>query len=134
MTCILIVSHGPLAKGLLKSAEMIAGKQGKDVAAVCLAQDQCPEDLRTVIVNYLDQWDNAEILVFTDLISGTPFNVVGSLMRGYGIRHISGVNLGLLLEALLLRDSFSVNELSKHLIEVFPETVIDVNALMKMEE
>lgn len=46
MTRILIVSHGPLAKGLLKSAEMIAGKQGKDVAAVCLAQDQCPEDLK----------------------------------------------------------------------------------------
>ena len=119
-------------EGLLKSAEMIA-KQGKDVMTVC-CQDQCPEDLRTVIVNYLDQWANAEILVFTDLISGTPFNVVGSLMRGYGIRHISGVNLGLLLEALLLRDSFSLNELSKHLIDVFPETVIDVNALMKMEE
>jgi len=134
MTHILIVSHGPLAKGMLKSAEMIAGKQDKDVAAVCLTQDQSPEDLQAIIEGYLNQWADAETLVFTDLISGTPFNVVGSLMRTYGIQHISGVNLGLLLDAVMLRNSFSAKEMAKHLIEVFPETVIDVNALMKSEE
>jgi PTS system mannose-specific IIA component len=119
---------------MLKSAEMIAGKQDKDVAAVCLAQDQSPEDLRAILEGYLNPWADAETLVFTDLISGTPFNVVGSLMRTYDIRHISGVNLGLLLEAVMLRNLFSAKEMAKHLIEVFPETVIDVNALMKTEE
>jgi PTS system mannose-specific IIA component len=134
MTNILIVSHGPMAKGMLKSAEMIAGKQDKGVATVCLAQDQSPEYLKEIIEGYLNKWADTETLVLTDLISGTPYNVVGSLMSVYDFRHISGVNLGLLLEALLLRDSSNAKEMSNHLINVFPETVTDVNALLKAEE
>ena len=130
MTKILFVSHGDLSRAMISSAEMIAGSQGKAIEAIGLYVNENPELLEQKIRDFLNDNRGEEILVFTDLVSGTPFNVVGSLMQEYSFGHMSGINLGLLLEALLLREEMTVQQLLDHLTEAFPSSVMNVNALI----
>ncbi len=134
MMHILFVSHGRLAEAMISSAEMIAGDQNGKVVGIGLYPNESPESLQEKVVEYLKNVQAAKLLVFTDLVSGTPFNVVGSLMQTYPFRHLSGINLGLLLEAILLREDLTPKELAEHLISMFPNTLMDVNALMGRQE
>jgi mannose/fructose-specific phosphotransferase system component IIA len=69
--------------------------------------------------------------VFTDLFSGTPSNVVARVLDGKGFQHISGVNLALLIEALMCRDSMSALETAGELISMAGETIVDVNLILQ---
>lgn len=130
MTKFLFVSHGDLSKAMISSMEMIAGDQTEAIEAIGLYKNENPELLERRIRDFLEANTKEDVLVFTDLVSGTPFNVVGSLMQEYPFGHISGINLALLLEALLSRNDMSVKELLEHLTDVFPGSVMNVNALM----
>jgi len=130
LTKFLFVSHGELSKAMISSAEMIAGDQSEAIEAIGLYKNENPELLEQRIRYFLEINIEQDVLVFTDLVSGTPFNVVGSLMQEYSFGHISGINLALLLEALLSRDDMTVKELLDHLTEIFPSSVMNVNALM----
>lgn len=131
MAKILIVSHANLAAALLESAAMIAGDLGEQAAAIGLETGESPEQLEERVRAFLDRQGGEDLLVFTDLVSGTPFNVVGSLMQHYDFQHLSGVNLGILLEASLLLNDLPLPALTAHLVAAFPGTFLDVTALMK---
>jgi mannose/fructose/sorbose-specific phosphotransferase system IIA component len=127
---ILIVSHGNLAEAMLNSAEMICGAQ-EDVVAIGLQPEQSPEELGQIIADVCDRWSRDDVMVFTDLFSGTPSNVVARVLDGKGFQHISGVNLALLIEALMCRDSMSALETAGELISMAGETIVDVNLILQ---
>ena len=131
MIKLILLSHGNLAEAMLESAQMIVGHQENDAMALGLQPGESPEELQNAFEAALKTFVSNEILVLSDLISGTPFNVAGSLMQKYSFRHICGFNLAMLLEALMLRDSLSADALCEHILNVFPTSVLDVNALMK---
>lgn len=130
MMKLLLVSHGGLAQAMLESAEMICGPQ-EDIRALGLFPGDSPDALRESIKETLDQWNGQDILVLTDIRSGTPFNTVASLMQSYPFRHISGVNLALLIEALMDRDDMCADEVANELMAVCSQTILDVNRLME---
>jgi Phosphotransferase system, mannose/fructose-specific component IIA len=127
---ILIVSHGGLACEMLKTAEMIAGPQ-PDTATLGLFPGDSPEQLQQAIEAILQRWGKQDVLVLTDMRSGTPFNVVGGLMKEYDFRHISGINLAMLIEVLMARDDMSLNEAADEVLSLSSRTVLDVNSLLK---
>lgn len=102
MVEIILVAHGELAVGLLKSAEMIAGPQ-EGIHAISFYPDDGVEILRVRIKNVLEEIESEEVLVIVDLKGGTPCNVSGGLKFGYRFTLISGMNLAMLLEAILSR-------------------------------
>lgn len=130
MIAIIVLSHAHIAEALKEGAEMIVGDQ-PGFHAFGLQAGESPDALRERLERALVAEAPNEVLVLTDLRSGTPFNVAVSLMEQHRFRHLSGVNLGLLLEALLSRDRLGVDDLCHTLAEVGPTTIVDVNAFLE---
>ena len=49
----------------------------------------------------------------TDIFYGTPFNIITSLMESYDFIHITGINLGIVLEVLMKKDELCNDELNQ---------------------
>ena len=97
---IVIAGHGHFPAALLATAEMICGRIA-DVAAVGLQPGETPdhfaEGLRAAIGH-----DSKRVLVFADLLGGTPFNVAAAIgRRSPRVVCLAGVNLGMVVEAAL---------------------------------
>lgn len=127
----ILVSHGDLAKGMLASAQMIVGPQAQ-VAAFGLYPQEDVSTLRQQIVTYLQPLDDNQIICFTDLFNGSPCNVVTSLMGQYNIRHLTGMNLALILEAFMMRQDphNSREDLCHALLRKAPQTFVDINQFL----
>lgn len=124
----ILVSHGDLAKSILESAQMIIGEQ-ENVSAFGLYPTEDIGGLKDKIEVAIEKVKDQEIICFTDLFSGSPFNAVVGLMGQYPISHITGMNLPMILEALMLRmnEENTKEAICAKLIEQAPETFIDVN-------
>lgn len=125
----ILVSHGDLAKSMLGSAQMIVGEQEGAVAFGLYPQDDI-ESLKNQIREAIEKFgDGEDIICFTDLFSGSPFNSVVAMMGDFPIRHITGMNLPLILEAFMMRmnEENSAVDISEKLLEQAPHTFIDVN-------
>lgn len=126
---IILVSHGNLSKELLGSAKMIIGDLN-NVQAFSLVEGQSPEDLGEQISARLEQVsENSIILV--DLFGGTPSNVVARLSNGHQYTVITGMNLGMLIEAEMLRyQNLTDNQelIREKLVSAGKNGVIDLQA------
>lgn len=123
----IMVSHGDLAKSILESAQMIVGEQDK-ASTFGLHPAEDVSTLRSEIETKLKEIGSEDVIIFTDLYHGSPFNVVVSLMGEYKFHHLTGMNLGLILEALMMRlQDKTVDEICEKLIKVAPTTFMDVN-------
>lgn len=125
----IFVSHGDLAKSMLGSAQMIVGEQ-TGVAALGLYPKDDIDGLKKKIAEAIEGFGGGEdIICFTDLFSGSPFNAVVSLMGDYPITHLTGMNLPLVLEAFMLRmqEDVSAESISEKLLQQAPKTFINVN-------
>lgn len=131
---VVLVSHGPFAKGLLESVQMVLGEQ-KDLTAHCLLPEEPPSALSERLEAELASAGEEKVLFLTDLYHGTPFNVVVSLMRNYQFGHVTGINLPLLIEALMNRNAgVPMEQICSQMVESAKGTTLDVNELLKEEE
>lgn len=101
---IIVTGHGNFATGITSSIELIIGRQEKYVA-VDFPQTDTKTELETKIRQAIEGYKEEEhILIFCDLLSGSPFNAsIMEAMKDDRIRVIYGVNLGMLIEALMER-------------------------------
>lgn len=103
MVGIIVISHGPFSKALIESAQMVYGKQEK-VEALCLEAGVSMDSLRNKINNIITEFKVNEVLIMVDLLGGTPYNASSIEMENSNINVITGLNMPMLLEALLFRD------------------------------
>lgn len=130
---IILVSHGSYSKGLLDSVQMVLGPQEK-LVAFGLFPEEGPLDLTQKLEEELKVSENDDILFMTDLFHGSPFNCVVSLMRDYKFHHITGINLPLLIEALMSRNGgLAIEAVCENLIALAPETFKDVGKFFEEE-
>lgn len=106
---------------MLASAAMISGEMGR-VQAVGLEPTDSPESFAERVEAAIDA--GRPTLVLTDLYGGTPHNVVCAMARHHDVRCISGVNLGLLLEALTTTDALD-DALVERLLPVARDGIVD---------
>lgn len=127
MISILVVSHGDFAKSLIQTAEMIAGKQG-NVSWVSLAPNDGVDSLKAKLDTQIAKFPkDAPILILADLWGGSPFNAAAQIAaeNPKETALIAGVNLPILLEAYMARNSTltelvnKVNEISDDSIRQF---------------
>lgn len=107
---VLLVSHGELSKSLIDSAEMLVGEtDGLDY--LIFDKNMGIDELKDSFIKYLDE-NEEELLIFTDIKGGTPFNVASILTNDMDKVHIFyGMNLPMIVEAALYKDEFSMDEL-----------------------
>lgn len=132
---IILVSHGNFSKGLYETAQMVMGEQ-KDFVAYGLYPNEEVSVLKEKIEQeILTTEKGEEILILSDLFHGSPFNAVVSLMEHYDLYHITGINLPLVVEAIMQRYSnSSAEETCRKLMEEKGETIKDVRKLFEEVE
>ncbi len=105
MVGIIAISHGPFAKALIKSVEMVYCKQDK-IEAISLGPGESMEILKNKINEIINKFQVDEVLIMVDLLSGTPYNVSSLEMEksDININVITGLNMPMILETLLFRN------------------------------
>jgi mannose PTS system EIIA component len=103
MIGLVIASHGHLAEELLATARQIVG----DVPAVAtcsVSPGASPEDLKGSIRAAVSAVEQGEgVILFADLVGGSPCTQSLSLCHQSRLEVITGVNLPMLLKANTLR-------------------------------
>ena len=96
MLRLIVSSHGKLAEELVESSYMIFGRQD----GVFALEFDLDEDLN-------DIKENDQVIFLCDLFGGSPFNGAKAFIdedsKRYGL--IGGLNLAMLIEAYVLRQS-----------------------------
>lgn len=92
---LVLVSHGCFCEELKKSTEMIMGPQDT-IHAVPLLPEEGPEDFRQKFEETIAGLD--KVVVFADLLGGTPANVVSRLLlEGKDIDVYAGMNMPMVI-------------------------------------
>ena len=94
---LILVSHGSFAAGLREAAEMILGEQ-KQVSVLGVYQGDSPDSFTGKLEQLIDETgDPKNVLVLSDLQSGTPYNAGMVMALKKGSACIAGTNLPMLL-------------------------------------
>lgn len=100
MKKVLVASHGHLASGIRSSIEILTGMADMVEAVDCYVDDS---DFTPRIQAFIDSvGPEDEAVIFTDIYGGSVFQkVVLMEPEKRGIVHVTGMNLGLVIETLL---------------------------------
>ncbi|HEY45503.1 MAG: hypothetical protein AMJ88_14125 [Anaerolineae bacterium SM23_ 63] len=111
MVGVLVVAHGEMASGLLDAARMIVGDQ-EALLDLSLQEMEDVEGLMDKVEQAISRIDTGEgVLVLVDLPGASPFNASARIaMQREGIEVVTGVNLPMLAELLVMRDGSSLEE------------------------
>ncbi|MBU3200448.1 mannose/fructose/sorbose PTS transporter subunit IIA [Clostridium estertheticum] len=118
MIAIILGSHGKFSKELLKSSEMILGKQ-ENIGYVTLEPGESADDLVKKYEDLIKNLDIKEGLLFmVDLFGGSPFNAASRIaITSENIDIVTGVNLPMLLEVSVSRDFKSLDDIVRTAID-----------------
>ncbi len=116
---IVVISHGQLCLGALDSLALIADVR-ENVSAVALEMGDDPDEYREVLARELDRYP-AGCLVMVDVMGGTPYNSLMMLSRKRRTYGIVGFVFPALLEAAMLREGMTPQELEQILMESLPD-------------
>lgn len=138
MAAIVVGSHGSFSRELIKSAEMICGKQ-ENVGCVTFHVGESADDLvgkYQEVISKLDCTDG--VLFIVDLFGGSPYNAASRIaVSNEDMDIVTGVNLPIALEIFGMHDFSSVDELVKIALESSAKTIKSFKETMKeleMEE
>lgn len=109
---LLIITHGQFGIELVKSCEMIMGKQ-EGVDAMGLLPGQSVDDLRQQAFDVLAKNDaeGAETIVMCDLMGGSPSNVALSCLAKGDYEVMLGLSMPMLIQ--MLQDIHSTEDLGE---------------------
>ena len=113
MKSVLLISHGPLAEGMIKTLEMFFGNDIPQLDSLTLKKDDTAEDFRERLLNKVKDLNSGDgVIVFADLLGGTPCNQ-SIFIDETDVTIIAGMNLPMIMECLGMRysDSIDVNAL-----------------------
>jgi PTS system mannose-specific IIA component len=130
----ILASHGRFAEGLLDSINMLLGPQS-DIEAYGLFPEEEPARLRERLEAAIEGCGDDEVFFFTDLYFGSPFNRVVELARTRDLYHITGMNLPVLIEAIVARNGgASCEGVRNAAMAVAGDSVKDVRSLLAADE
>lgn len=119
---LIVISHGNLAEYLVKTSEMILGKQ-EGLEYLCLQANESKDSFDKRLEEKLNELVGGDVLVLADLYGGTPFNstITNVLKGGQNINLLTGVNLPMLIQALLNKEK----EISKEVLDEIKTAAIE---------
>ncbi len=122
MVGILVVSHGKMAAGMLDTLGMVMGEAEK-LDSVSLVMGEDYDLFESEITGKLRALDDGDgVLALVDLFGASPFNVTQKAAHalepeGVKVRIVSGMNLGMLVEASSMRAGSTLEDLAKTAID-----------------
>lgn len=132
MRGIIIASHGKFAEGMYDAIKMFSGEL-ENFSYISLLPDQDLKSFIEELKNKIYKVDTGDgVVVFCDLLYGTPSNIVSSLLKEEiykgKLEIISGINLATVLEYTNTRNEiFDRNKL----LEVGKSSIASVNDIIE---
>lgn len=112
MVAIIIGTHGNFSEELVRSSEMIFGKQS-NVSYITFKQGEGLEELAAKYNVAMDQlYTDDGVLFMVDLFGGSPYNAASMIaLKNENMDVVTGVNLPMLLETFESMSFSTVKEL-----------------------
>lgn len=126
MINILIVTHGNFGKELLKSSELIIGPI-ECAESISFQQGEGFDSLLKRVEDSVEKIGTNDLIVFTDMYGGSPFNAVSRIMKRKNIYHITGINFPLFIDIAVNRDAYSLEEIAEKIIKNGKKSIVFVN-------
>lgn len=127
MINILLVTHGDYGKELLNSSEIIIGKI-EDAETISFQLGESFEILSKNVEDAIERLSkNDDLIVFTDMYGGSPFNAVSKAMKNRNFYHITGINFPLFIDIAVNRNSYSMEEIAEKIIKNGKKSIVFVN-------
>lgn len=127
MIGIQIITHGKMAEGIFDSVDMVLGDT-ENVKTNELKRGQDIDQFKEEVLKTSNELATDEgVLIFVDMFGASPYN--NSLMNSRDIettdyKVITGVNLPLVIEAISSRNSMSLDELYKHILDLSSSSIM----------
>ncbi|MEG2799038.1 MAG: PTS sugar transporter subunit IIA [Erysipelotrichaceae bacterium] len=118
MIGILLVSHGKMAEGMKDSIELIMGEV-EQLNTVSLVAGEDIEQFKLEVLNKTIELDTGDgVLVYVDLFGASPYNATQYASRelvdkNIEMKVLTGMNLPMLLESLVMREYYDIHSLVK---------------------
>lgn len=130
MTGLVLVTHGEFSRGLADSLALIAGPY-ENMVTLSLRKNDNAEDLQKEIEEAIGKVDQGDgVIIFTDVLGGTPSNLATLIARKKKICCLTGVNLPMLVEfAMSSEDNLSVEKLAEKCLTAASAGVLMTNKL-----
>jgi PTS system mannose-specific IIA component len=131
MIKIIILTHGSLGAELLKTAEMIIGKQD-NIDILSIQAGVSLSDIATKLDIIIEKNQMNGILIFTDMFGGSPSNIAMSYLVNENVEVLTGVNLPMLLKALTkLKEDITIKDFAKKISKSGLESIIIPREILK---
>lgn len=132
MIGILVVTHRDLGDALIDCVEFILGERPDKLSAISIDLRENAADLRNKIEKGIKGIRTEKgVLILTDMFGGTPSNLSYSFLEEGRVEVISGANLPMLLKAVDVRKSKSLNELAEHLESFGKKSISLASGILK---
>lgn len=136
LTGILICSHGSIGESLIEAARMIYG-ECQNIACLGLEPTDDIDEWGMELSRMAGSFPKGAV-VLLDLFGGTPFNQYLMKTAGMAVKQnegqayaVTGVNLGMLLEAIGQRETSELEKIPEILERTGKDAVINVMDKMK---
>ncbi|PKM68432.1 MAG: PTS fructose transporter subunit IIA [Firmicutes bacterium HGW-Firmicutes-19] len=140
MKYVVMVSHGEFAQGLRSAVRMMTGERD-DMFSVSLKEDmgtnQFAEEFEKLVLTFTA---DDEVLLFSDILSGSPFTTSLDILNQKGLLAKSmvftGMNMPMVLTAVLMKDNIDGEDLKEAILSEgrMAVTFFDLNAVKEEEE
>lgn len=130
MIGVLLVTHGNFSEAIVKSMELVFGRQEK-LEALTLNHGDDVEELTRQVKEKAKELDDGEgVLVLVDLLGGSPCNVTASCLKQEGLECVTGLNLPMLISVLEEREDSTLRSMPKVAMEAGKTGIVNVKQLI----
>lgn len=127
----IVITHGGLADSLVDELKLIAGDIDM-IETVTVRENDTTEEISGLLVKLAKSVDGGKgVLIFTDMLGGTPSNVALPLLEEGKVDIMTGVNLPVLLKFVNHRTDKPLGELAPLLKEYARESIVLASDVLK---
>lgn len=137
MTGIVLIGHGSYASGVLSAVELVAGVP-EQITAVNFVKGEGVEQLKANLIQAILSLKSQDVLVMTDIVGGSPFNVTAQLLienagekLEKNIKAVAGTNLAAVIQAVFMRETIPFDCLAGEVAQAGREGVQDILAMVE---
>lgn len=118
MVGLVVATHGDLSRALMRSVSLITGEY-RNIVTLCLEKNDNADDFYEEILDAVKKVNEGDgVMIFTDILGGTPSNMSTLAARRQGLFCLTGVNLSMMIEFLMsAEDRMTLEELADRCFE-----------------
>lgn len=133
MTGLVVTGHGQYAQGVMSAIELVAGVP-EQVQVVDFVKGEGIEELKSRMVRAIQDLESDDVLLMTDILGGSPFNVAVQLLAepvGKNLKVVAGANMASIVQAVFMRENVPFEQLPGEVVQGGREGLVDVSAMME---